>query len=138
MNEKDFVTLEVAKLLKEKGFNEECYTYYIDDALIYYVNPNKNNIYENSGLRLKNPMDQYLSSSGFLAPTLCQAQKWLREKHSCYVQVTHETHKTEVKNLVQVLFYESDKSTDKYGDNAEFDTYEDALNFGILKALKRI
>lgn len=51
-------------------------------------------------------------------------------------------------NLVQVLFYDTDSecpndcwtndSTGMYGDNGEFNTYEDALNFGILKALERI
>ena len=31
----DYVSFETAKLLKEKGFNESCYTYYddIDDSI---------------------------------------------------------------------------------------------------------
>lgn len=78
-------------------------------------------------------------------PTLWEAQKYLREKHNCYIQITYEAYKTRVNYLVQVLFYEpndddcwSNKSTGKYGDNAEFDSFEDALSFGILEALKRI
>lgn len=133
--EKNYVSLEVAKLLKERGFNEVCDRgYFITDpdiAPLFY------GTFQNKG-------ECYVSGH-VAAPTLYVAQKWLREKHDCYVQVTHEAYKTGVNNLVQVLFYEpndndcwSNKSTGVYGDNAEFDTYEDALNFGILEALKRI
>jgi hypothetical protein len=144
MEEKDFVTLEVAKLLREKGFKEGCIAYYDNGSSLSYIGSlqgcNINNILESS---------KYITSESiFPAPTLYQAQKWLREKHNCYVQVTHEAYKTGVNNLVQVLFYDTDSeypndcwtndSTGMYGDNSEFNTYEDALNFGILKALERI
>ena len=37
MNEKFYVSLEVARLLKEKGYNEKCITYYQDNCReIYY------------------------------------------------------------------------------------------------------
>lgn len=137
MNEKDFVTLETAKLLKEKGFNEECYAYYRNGVLIYAMYQDYSSI--------NDMLYQYILNDKIYTPTLYQAQKWLRKKHNCYVQVTYEAYKTGVNYLVQVLFYEpndddcwSDKSTGKYGDNAEFDSFEDALSFGILKALKRI
>ena len=37
MNEKFYVSLEVARMLKEKGYNEKCITYYQDNCReIYY------------------------------------------------------------------------------------------------------
>lgn len=130
MNEKDYVTYEISELLKEKGFNEFCRYTYIED---------KNNI------GITNTTNSKLPKGVYSMPTLYQAQKWLRERHNCYVQITYEAYKTRVNYLVQVLFYEpndddcwSNKSTGKYGDNAEFESFEDALSFGILEALKRI
>lgn len=131
MNKGDYISLEVAKLLKEKGYDEPCLTAYDKAGNIgsQYTVINWNKEYDWAISR----------------PTLYQAQKWLREKHNCYIQVTHEAYKTGINYLVQVLFYEpndddcwSNKSTGVYGDNAEFNTYEEALNFGILEALKRI
>lgn len=131
MNKGDYISLEVAKLLKEKGYDEPCLTAYDKAGNIgsQYTVINWNKEYDWAISR----------------PTLYEAQKWLREKYNCYVQVTHEAYKTGVNNLVQVLFYEpndddcwSNESTGMYGDNAEFKTYEEALNFGILEALKRI
>lgn len=131
MDEKDYVNFEVAKFLKEKGFNEDCDAYYYNNELFIYS--------------FKFLKTEKLCNNEYPAYSLYEIQEWLREKHNCYIQVTHEAYKTGVNNLVQVLFYEpndndcwSNKSTGVYGDNAEFDTYEDALNFGILEALKRI
>lgn len=71
--------------------------------------------------------------------------KWLRDKYNCFVTVHPEAYKTGVNWCVQVLFYNPDsydcwdnKSTCLYGDNGEFKTYEDALDFGLNKALQRI
>lgn len=131
MNKKDFVTLEVAKLLKEKNFNKDYNAYYDKDGLFIFP-------YRYMEI-------EYLEDGTFPTYTLYEVQKWLREKYNCYIQVTHEAYKTGINYLVQVLFYEpnnddcwSNESTGVYGDNAEFNTYEDALNFGILEALKRI
>lgn len=129
---KEYVTLEIAELLKEKGFNEPCECCIDVTGTIYN--------YFKFGIT-----NSRLSKNWLPYPTLHQVQKWLREKHNCYVQITYEAYKTRVNYLVQVLFYEpndddcwSNKSTGKYGDNAEFDSFEDALSFGILEALKRI
>lgn len=133
MIKEDYISLDTAKILKNKGFNESCNSWYNINGVIFNseFKENHNNSF---------PKEYRISR-----PTLYQAQKWLREKHNCYVQITYEAYKTGVNYLVQVLFYEpndddcwSNKSTGKYGDNAEFDSFEDALSFGILEALKRI
>lgn len=83
MNTEDYVSLEVAKLLKEKGFREPF-------NAIYYVNRSGN-----SSLQIMFCLNEfeYLSkhNDGFqyeyLAPSLYEAQKWLRNKHQLHISV---------------------------------------------------
>lgn len=66
MNAKHYVSLEVAKLLKEKGYNEECYLYYKEeDPALYY-----RELYNRNSER-----DDIIS-----APTLLEAMDWLEER----------------------------------------------------------
>lgn len=74
-----------------------------------------------------------------------EINKWLRDKYNCFVTVHPEAYKSGINWCVQVLFYNPDSydcwdnnSTCLYGDNGEFKTYEDALSFGLEKALQRI
>ena len=71
----DFVSLETAKLLKEKGFDEKCFQYWHekDNELVHSLS--------------MHPI-QNISNTCFFgpaAPTLQMATKWLRENHSLYV-----------------------------------------------------
>lgn len=77
-------------------------------------------------------------------PTQQSVQKFLREYHDCFVTVQEEPFSDGINHLVQILFFDeskgewSDLSTGQYGDNAEFDSYEEALEFGLQKAIKII
>lgn len=65
MNAKHYVSLEVAKMLKEKGYNEECYFYYKEaDPALYH-----RELYNRNSER-----DDIIS-----APTLLEAMDWLEE-----------------------------------------------------------
>jgi hypothetical protein len=65
----DYVSFEVAKLLKEKGFDQNCATYYLDGRVWRHyhgeVIPKGKQIYA--------------------APTQAMAMKWLREVHNIMV-----------------------------------------------------
>ena len=66
MNAKHYVSLEVAKLLKEKGYNEECYLYYKkEDPALYY-----RELYNRNSER-----DDIIS-----CPSLLEAMDWLEER----------------------------------------------------------
>lgn len=76
MIKEDYVSFEVAKLLKEKGFDEPCRTYYQDEKFVddvctkYY---------------------QWNSKSPFghiSAPTHQMAMKWLREVHNIFIEIS--------------------------------------------------
>lgn len=124
----DYVSLEVAKLLKEKGFDEPCLSQYTKSGTIWGC---------------QEPENFNESEGCFSRPTLYEAQKWLREKYQCYVQIITEFYINGTNFLFQVLFYNescydclADESTGLHGDNGKYGTYEEALNAGILESLK--
>lgn len=61
----DYISYEVAKLLKEKGFNEPCFYYYKDKVLMFSPFLKGRNSYQ---------------TDTYSAPTHQMAMKWLREK----------------------------------------------------------
>ena len=72
----DYVSLEIAKLLKEKGFNEPCLSYFWEDE-------NDNQIdYTDRPFTYKQ-----LYSEDILRPTHQMALKWLREKHKIAINI---------------------------------------------------
>lgn len=77
----DYVSFETAKLLKEKGFDEECFQYWHeeDNELVHSLSmhPIQN---------ISNPC-----FFGPAAPTLQMAMKWLREVHNkhCHVSLDY-------------------------------------------------
>lgn len=68
----DYVSFKIAKLLKEKGFDVRCNTYYISDNEIAALPITRD--FNNQGI--------YLS-----APTLQTAMKWLREEKNLYIYI---------------------------------------------------
>lgn len=71
----DYCNFDIAKLLKEKGFNEKCkalYTVWFDE-----VEGPKEDETENWNIEPKY----------FSAPTLQMTIKWLREVHHYYIQI---------------------------------------------------
>ena len=77
----DYVSFETAKLLKEKGFNEECLMRYVDEELM--------NIYDSdfpSPYELDNCDSEVID-----APTLQMAMKWLRKKHKLHIWVDYSS-----------------------------------------------
>jgi hypothetical protein len=134
----EIVTFDTAKLAREKGFNYRChkFTYLIGEK-----------IYDGEYLNHNKEVKKFISKISI--PTQSLLQKWLREKHNCYIQISEDFYKNGINHLVQVLFYDKKgsngydyicdkKSTGMWGDNHEFPTYEEALEFGLQKALEKI
>lgn len=131
MNE-EFVTFEQAKKLKELGFDLKChYRFNIDKQLVPNV------VYSNAGVDSDDvAMNVNFRCVGDIsAPTLAQAQKWLREKGievMSYYDYTTKTWIYEVCEIGEPHFcgYHSD----------DFDlnksTYEEAISAGIDRALE--
>ena len=80
MIKEDYVSFEVAKLLKEKGFNCETDMYYSPEGELKCWFPNG----------LKSWLDNKGNETWWwkcIAPTLQMAMKWLREVHKIFIEI---------------------------------------------------
>jgi hypothetical protein len=126
----EFVTLETAKLLKEKGFKEDVFTFYeVDcvegDMILSETYDESENF---------NEKNDCLS-----APTQSLAQKWLRETknihicvYNCACGYGYEISKADNGTHITSSVYEGPN------DGGKWDIYEEALEAGLQEALKLI
>ena len=130
MNHECYVSFEIAKLLKEAGFDwEEHYP-----RNFCYVNDNTE-LFDKSVLKNYTGEDDVI----YLAPTLYIAQRWLREVKDIDVYIFPTTnnkrgcvYEWEIKTFGRALWVEGQPYTNQY------ETYEEALEVGIKKALEII
>ena len=91
----DYVSFETAKLLKEKGFNEECFMFWRYDKAndeddtdgISLSSWNEDNSNRVTNSELDEYFDDEFRSEGYLAPTLQMAMRWLREVHHIVIVI---------------------------------------------------
>ena len=130
MNHECYVSFEIAKLLKEVGFDwEEHYP-----RNFCYVN-------DNTELFDKSVLKNYIGEDDviYLAPTLEVAQRWLREVKDIDVYIFPTTNNKRgcvyewgIKTFGRALWVEGQPYTNQY------ETYEEALEVGIKKAIEII
>lgn len=120
MNKEYYVSLEVAKLLQEKGFNEPVLSQYSKCGSVW-------NCYE--------PENFNESTGCFSRPTLYEAAKWLREKHNIDVLPTIREESLPKKDYCCYIYKDAKVVHCKvaYGD----DFYE-CMNDAILESLNYI
>lgn len=129
----DYCSYEVAKLLKEKGFDEPCRAYWDDQpkldvhTLFFSVEPIKN-----SG-RVTNDIS---------CPTHQMAMKWLREVRNKHCDIGYDI---DLKWFFQIIdlkeTVEYDYSETKYyhtENETGFNTYEDAVEAALKYTLKNL
>lgn len=130
----DYVSFEIAKLLKERGFDAECHSHYYPclypDGSIQYHKYNRTAIKKNKTwydiYSLKNlPKDHYL------APTLQMAMKWLREEHHIFIRVIQ----SHIEYCSCEIYY---NSASCYTFRTSFDSYEEACDVAIKYCLEKL
>jgi hypothetical protein len=123
--EKQFVTYEIALVLKELGFDEECFGVY---SIINYKLLRDYQIFQ---------WDDF--SKVIKAPLWQQATDWLREKHKIYIDVDSASYGDESRYAACLHGYNSRKFHIHRRDGFTiFDNYNEALEEGILEAIKLI
>lgn len=115
----DYVSFETAKLLKEKGFDQNCATYYLDGQVWRHyhceVIPKGKQIYA--------------------APTLQMAMKQLREVHNLHIDVDP----SEGDWNPTVIELENWSCVVKFGDEIPIqDSYEEAVEAALKYSLKNL
>ena len=136
MNKEDYVSLEVAKLLKKEGFNDYCGAY-------YHLNWDKDST-EEELFEIAPDHDFRNANNGYRAgaPTLYEAQKWLRKKHDIHIVISsHYSRMYEVIEYEYMIatYFDFLEKPFKWRKSKEYyEMYEQCLNSGILAALKMI
>lgn len=121
----ELITLETAKLLKEKGFNEYC----------------KDIIREDNGRMMQSVFrtNKDLPKGAYSRPTQSIAAKWLRETKNLHISI--------IRNACGYGYdiCKADNGTHITdgifkgpNDGGQWDTYEEALEVGIQEALKLV
>lgn len=121
INHECYVSLEIAKLLKDAGFDWKCINRYIKDTDLLVPCLGEANWNDAEW-----GMNDYKS-----APTLTVAQKWLREVKNVDVFAYRNEPKDKFESIVS---FDKEWSTTGMCINA----YEEALETGIKKALEII
>ena len=90
-----YVSFEVAKLLKEKRFNEPCYSYYMTTKTLHTTFHNRVHVEEephfNSGdLNGMYDVDESSIEDICSAPTHQMAMAWLRKIHGIFIAINND------------------------------------------------
>ena len=126
----ELVTLETAKMLKEKGFNWKCeHTISCDNIIRRYDIP--------QSMSCCTEIDN--EPVEFLCPVLYVAQKWLRETKNLHIEIYRSAvgYGYAIVKADNGTWQEDDDSRGT-NDGGLWDTYEEALEAGIQEALKLI
>ena len=122
----DYVSFELAKLLKEKGFDENCRSYWHSSNYFDFDHTKK----------FIGAKDVFL-----LRPTLQMAMKWLREVHKLSVRPRYDEVEDEKEHLYYVWFFDI-LSMNPYKTLVEpvqgYSTYEEACEAAIKYCLKNL
>lgn len=137
----DFVTFEIAKKLKEKGFDEECLAYYTSEYTLYnnevvlcddkYLNMSK--------IDYEECLYSYNTQKDLLrfivdAPTISQVLKWLREEKNIHICIGYSD------NINAMWDYEVTLLDGALYQNSDFgyESYEQAVLVGIEYVLDNL
>ena len=120
-----YCSYEISKLLKEKGFDEECTHYftYEDDELIEYTN----------GVYSRNSKDCHRCTS----PTHQMATAWLREEYDLHIIVYPYKANDKKKWCCQIFEKYNSFGCEKYV-NETLDSYEEAVETAIKYSLEKL
>ena len=120
----DYVSFEIAKLLKEKGF---------DEATFYDYNERGTRWFEEV-------LVHHNSQGGIACPTLQMAMKWLREVHNYSISICLDSYAEPYDNQYYILIR---RRKDKYDnispcEQVYFDSYEEACEAAIKYCLENL
>ena len=123
----DYVSTEVARLLKEKGFNQPLLTFYVCVDNNY---SNKVSVMAFTDDTIENNSDLYV-----LAPTLQMAMKWLRKVQGLNIEII--TYWIKDKNMVYGNRIVHNNAVLKEIDTA-YNSYEQACEEAIKYCLETL
>lgn len=138
-----YISFEVAKLLKEKGFNEYCWKFYELGDFEIPVLLNGFELSDESGFWNNEYLDSYKKEHSYIndicsAPTHQMAMEWLREVHNIHIVPKKDF----FGGFYTGRIYDGrrDTASDKedYIACAGYKTYKEATEAAIIYCLKNL
>ena len=139
----DYVSFEVAKLLKEKGFNEITEDFYdssgkSDDEQALYGGSLKfgRNFWNNDPF-IKSGYPEFVT---FARPTQSIVLKWLREVHNIFIAMNVSWAEGDMRNPISWMCEVIDMNTTKrdYSNFIHRPTYEEAVEAALKYTLENL
>ena len=129
LNEKDYCDYDTCVALKELGYKVPTSAYYItNDATLYFVSNPFRGGYAIDCFYSHNSLREGVVTSNYIdAPTMWEAQKWLRENHNLHIEVGYNP-------ILSWYVYRVWEHHDEIAEGEAFHTYEDALKTAIYMA----
>ena len=119
-----YCSFEVAKLMKEKGFNEPCFYYYKDEVLIFSPFLKGRNSYQ---------------TDTYSAPTHQMAMAWLREEKNIFIVIEpHAYDYVNEKNESYVCSLWVGDNYYEYIESRDYPSYEEAVEAALKYVLKNL
>ena len=123
----ELVTLETAKVLKEKGFKEDIFTFYELDCVEGDMILSETYDYSDNF----NKKDDCFS-----APSQYLAQKWLRETKNLHIEISYMYENYWIYDILTIPNHDLVGLSDR--PIIHYKSYEEALEAGLQEALKLI
>lgn len=128
--EEDYCSYEVAKLLKEKGFNVAIHTFYNPNKSCTLIKFDSCLINRNAGVQIS-------------APTLQMAMKWLRKIHHYIIMIDYDSYeKADDEGVITGYSFTVQKKENptkyEYIHNWAYNTYEEAVDAAIHWSLENL
>ena len=143
----ELVTLETAKLLKKKGFNERTLVAYKNNGDLYQ-DPNRIESSYNS-LPVPELCENFHTCANFIPCNKCQiaihlisapnqsfAQKWLRETKNLHIEISYMYENYWIYDILTIPNHDLVGLSDR--PIIHYKSYEEALEAGIQETLKLI
>lgn len=127
----DYVSFEIAKLLKEKGFNIACEYQYINCSSEH---PFLTDIRDDAGCYYKNTE---IGQDEYSAPTLQMAMKWLRETHDIDFDI-NTTGSRHVRRYHLAIWENKDEEMVTINPIGYFNKWEQACEAAIKYCLEHL
>ena len=131
----DYVSFEVAKLLKEKGFQQlQDNCGYFTTEMIYSINVDDNGEHH---FAHQYPAGVYNKDKYIAAPTLQMAMKWLREVHNIVCNIDIESRNFYYYGIF-IIRSSVEAQYQLTSQKPYFETYEEACEAAIKHCLENL
>ena len=129
MIKEDYVSFEIAKLLKEKGFDIACEYQYINCSsghpFLIDMRDDAGNYYKNSEI----------GNDEYSAPTLAMVMKWLRDEKNIFIDVYYDC---DFGEGYRFSVHKLPKGTTLETHNENYSIYETACEAAIKYCLENL